>query len=181
MQSGSAYRATWRRRPLFHYFSVTPSGKVWFLDDTTDGSLDTFGFDSDGEMESQARLDTPGHFWPDDFAVAENGTIFLAGHFGIDAPKLQQGKRFAGIFAKSGKLLTEVKLADLEDIDLNRPLLGSGGTVAVGIDGNFYFLRPGQIDVLSQSGELTRTVRFEKPSPDLSASPPQAFGRTRIN
>lgn len=157
-------------KTAFHYFSVTPSGKVWFLDETKDGPLAVFGFDSDAQLESQVSLDTPLHFWPDDFAVAENGIIFLAGHFGIDASRVQQGKRFAGIFAKSGKLLTEVKLADLENLDLKRPLFGNGGSVAVGIDGNFYFLRPDKIDVLSQSGELTRTIPFQMPSPDVFTS-----------
>lgn len=51
---------------VFGYFSVTPSGKVGFLDANVEdpakeGILYVFGFDSDGEMESQVKLDIPEH------------------------------------------------------------------------------------------------------------------------
>src|SRR5579863_5440226 len=82
-------------KTAFHYFSVTPSGKVWFLDETLDGPLDVFGFDSDGQLDSQSKLKTPDHFSPDDFGVAENGVVFLAGHLNGDAPTSHQGKRIA--------------------------------------------------------------------------------------
>src|SRR5579862_8674421 len=94
------------------FFSVSPSGKVRFLDETLEGPLTVFSFDSDGTVEGQVSLDVPEHFRSDDFAVADNGAIFLSGHLDAEAPKGSQGKRFVAIFEKSGKLRSRVTPPD---------------------------------------------------------------------
>jgi hypothetical protein len=159
---------------VFGYFSVTPSGKVGFLDANVEdpakeGILYVFGFDSDGEMESQVKLDIPEHLSPDGFGVSQSGVIFLAGHFSSGAPKPLQGKRFDAFFEKSGKLRTEMKTEEL-DVDLKAIGSMNGGNVAIGPDGYFYFLRPDKILVISESGETVRSIPFQMPSPDMSAS-----------
>lgn len=159
----------------FAYLSVTPSAKVWFLDANIDeygkdGSFYVFGFDSDGEMASQVKVNTPAYLDVDDFAVSQTGVIFMAAHFGSDAPKPLQGKRFQALFEKSGRLRTMVQPEDSQDVDIKAIGSMNGGTVSLGLDGNFYFLRPDNIVVISESGETVRTISFKRPAPDLTAA-----------
>lgn len=159
----------------FVLFSVTPSGGVWFLDwyvedPAKEGAPYVFGFDTEGEMTSREKLDVPEHLSADDFAVSLSGVIFLAAHFNANAPQSLRGKRFQALFERSGRLRTEIKSADSDDVDLKQVQSGNGGRIALGTDGNFYFLRPDKIIVISQSAEIIRSIPFQKPGPDMSAA-----------
>ena len=158
-----------RTKTAMDFFSVTPSGKVWFLDETLETPLMAFGFDSDGELDSQTKLEVPAHLSADAFSVSDPGAILLMGHFNSDSPAELRGKRFTAIFEKSGKLRTQVHFEGLQDVDLNAIPNGDGGTIAPGTDGNFYFLAPGEVVVVSQSGDVVRKLPFGRPDHDFSA------------
>jgi hypothetical protein len=160
---------------VFTYFSVTPSGKVFFLDTnvedpTREGPQYVFAFDSNGDMNGQEKLDVPDHVTADDFAVSATGAIFFSGHFSSDAPDSIRGRHYQAIFEKTGKLRVEIHSVDSKAVDLSAIGSDNGGTVAVGIDGNYYLLRPDRLVVISENGEVLRNIRVPRPAKDESAT-----------
>ncbi|HKS81498.1 MAG TPA: hypothetical protein VJR23_08315 [Candidatus Acidoferrales bacterium] len=158
-----------RTMTAMEFFSVTPSGKVWFLDESLETPLMAFGFDSEGELDSQVKLEAPAHLSADAFSVSEPGAILWMGHFNADSPAELRGKRFAAIFEKSGKLRSQIQLDGLGDVDLKAIPSADGGTIAPGSDGNFYFLASSEVIVVSQSGEILRKMAFDRPDHDFFA------------
>jgi len=156
--SGDLASKTW-----YTAFSVTLSGRTWFLEEELDG-LYVFGFDSDGKLSTQVKVDTPGHLGAEDFLVSDAGQIFIAGYFGEDVSKSLQGKHFQAIFEKSGKLATEMKSEDAKDVDLrevsSKP---HEGTVAWGLTETSIFFA--WTIVISPMGEVVRRIPFQMLAP----------------
>lgn len=154
----------------FTAFGVTPSGDVDFLDYVVDGGgLALFTFDSHGEVQNQTELSSPVHLHPTDFMMSEDGSVFLTAYFTGKAPQSEQGSLFEGVFDKSGKLREQIRPEGLQKVDLkNAPMIGND-SAAWGVDGNFYVLRPREVLVMSEGGEVVRRMAFQNPDPQAQA------------
>lgn len=145
----------------FMDFSITPDASLAMLEQSTDGIF-IFHFDEDGSMKEKTKLETPEHLVPDHFAMADNGVIFLNGHFFSDAPMSLRGKGYAALFEPSGKVRKDLR-GSAEDVDLkSKSTALQSGAAAVSEDGTFYFLRSKDIIIISQSGTLRR-ISFTNP------------------
>ena len=148
----------------FMDFSVTPESSIAFLAQSTDGNF-VFKFDQDGSLKGRVQLDTPERLFPDLFAIAENGVVFISGHFDSGASEHSRGKGYAALFESSGSLRKELQGSG-EGVDLKMvSKVLQAGAVAVREDGSFYFLRSQDVLVVSQSGSLRR-IPFVKPDPE---------------
>lgn len=155
------------RTVSFESYSVTPSGELYVMGQIRDGSQDSdvheylFTFsDSDGMMRNQTRLETPPYILADGFAVLQSGDILFSGHFIKEAPEKMRGKRYAGLFDTSGKLIREIDAQG--KVDMSQFI---GGTVARGRGGDAYLLGGNEIVVVSPAGEVSRHIPFHNPDP----------------
>jgi hypothetical protein len=146
-------------------FSVTPAGRVWYLDEMRDGGHAAVGFDSDGKATTHTHLDTPKNLLVTRFAVSDDGSILIGGFFTKDAPSELVGKNYLAFFGRSGALAKDAG-PDLPNQDLEAFSKGAyvSQPVKVGIDGNFYVLNNGVILVMSEGGEIIRRIKFQGPS-----------------
>jgi hypothetical protein len=145
-------------------FSVTPTGRVWYLDEMKEGGHTAVGFDSDGKAMTQTRLDTPANLLVTSFAVSDDGSILVGGFFMEEAPSGLRGKSYLAFFGRSGALAKDVG-RDLPNQDLKAFSKGAfvKKPVRVGIDGNFYVLDDNVVLVMSESGEIVRRIKFQSP------------------
>jgi hypothetical protein len=153
---------------IFEAFSVTPSGQVWQIGETTKSQF-LFAFTSDGEMTSRTKLEMAENVFVQDFAVSDRGTTLVAGYFDSTADAELQGKPYIALFDHSGHLLKRFT-EPFEQIDV----ASEGGKIHAGHavfadDGSFYILHEQTILVLSESGSLIHRIKFDKP--DKAASP----------
>jgi hypothetical protein len=152
-------------------FSVSPDGSVSALVGDHEFHPIVFGFNSDGNVSSQAKLEVPEHVVGEHFAVFPNGTMLFYGYYGRQADKDVIGKRYAGLFKPSGQLLKKLDKVDLGDMKIDQ--LGTrlpDGGATVGKDGNVYVLATDKVVVVSPSGQIQRKIPFTKPDPGFSAS-----------
>jgi len=163
------FKATMDNKRLYYGgFSVSPSGQLWILGNN--GHLDReqyiFAFDSDGKMTSMTKLDVPSGLEVEDFAVSDRGVALISGFFGTNAVQDLHGQTFVGLFQPSGKLLRRLN-GGLGTVDLGNvhKSLHSGAAI-FGEDGYLYLLHDRTILVISESGTLVRTVKFDKPNRD---------------
>jgi hypothetical protein len=146
-------------------FSFNSSGRVWFLNESKDETYAVTSLDSDGQVISQTKIDTPKGLFANRFLVAEDGVILVGGYFpGPSATKEPRGKSYLAIFDKSGTVRKVFGSETLTDVDLS---LSSTKMIEAGIvsgqDGNFYYLQGNEILVISEWGELLRRIKIQRP------------------
>ncbi len=139
-----------------------------FLKERT-GSLYVGSFGKDGSLKNETPLSSVDHIRVKYFISFEDGSVWLNAYYGARAPEQIRGKRYAAIFDPSGKLVKELD-SFMPNVDLH----DTGpktleGDVALGQDGNLYFLTATQVIVISQSGEVVRKIKFTKTSTDQIA------------
>jgi hypothetical protein len=161
------------RKTTFESFFVTPSGSVYLVVETAERSRIVFEFDSDGEVARHTTIESPPDVAVETVAAFEDGSFFVSGYHGNDAPPSLKGHAFVGIFDSSGTLIRELKNAE---IPTNSNLGQSPNTAkpgelwsCLGDDGNLYFLASDQILVINESGGIVRRIRFRKPEKDSAA------------
>jgi len=153
---------------IFEAFSVTPSGQVWEIGETTKSQF-LFTFTSDGEMSSQTKLEMPDNLFVQDFAVSDRGTSLVAGYFDSTAEAELQGKPYIALFDHSGHLIKRF-IEPFEQIDIaSEARKIHPGSAVFADDGSFYLLHEQTIVVLSESGSLIHRIKFDKP--DKAANP----------
>jgi hypothetical protein len=154
----------------FRAFSVSPSGELRALADTHDRQTYVFEWGTDPSDPRQIKLEVPEHLTTKSLAAFESGAMLVAGYFNKSADEQEQGKSFMAVFQASGKLGARIsgKFSEL-DISTLRTKLYEGGA-AVGDDGFVYLLRPDEVVVVSESGEVVRHMPFKKPDPSLLAT-----------
>lgn len=145
-------------------YALTPSGRVWYLDEMKDGGHTALGFDSDGKATTHTHLDTPASLLVTRFAVSDDGSILIGGFFLKDAPSELRGKSYLAFFGRSGALAKDAG-RDLPNQDLEAYTKGADikEPVKPGIDGNFYLLNSDAVLVMSESGEIIRRIKFQNP------------------
>lgn len=163
------FKATLENKRLYYGgYSVSPSGQLWLLGNNghLDGEQYVFGFDSDGKMASMTKLDVPSGLEVEDFAVSDRGVALISGFFGINAAQDLHGQTFVGLFQASGKLLRRLNggLGTVDLVNIHKSL--HSGAAIFGEDGYLYLLHDRTILVVSESGTLVRTVKFDKPNKD---------------
>lgn len=151
----------------FDSFFVTSDGGVFILSSSQD-EKDIFTFDHNGAMKQPIALEVPTEVQVTDFAVFDNGFLFVWGYHNEKSPKELQGKRYEAILTDSGEVSRELAVP-MPQIDLGN--LGAPGDGAVASSsGKLYFLGPNRIAVISQTGEVVRTIQFRKPDPKAIAA-----------
>lgn len=147
-------------------FAVSPAGALYLLTQDQEDVFHVFTFDSDGEVKSDAKLDTPDHLYPYSLTVLVNETLLLAGHYLRDAPENLRGKGYAALFDSSGKLLRD--LTSKFSSERTASDLGAAFkhiAISSAPDGNLYLLKADAVLVISQTGEVIRRLRFTVPDP----------------
>ena len=151
-------------------FSVTPGGDVMALVIDQDFHPIIFGFDSEGKVNSHARLETPDYVTATHISVFPNGTVLLSGYYRSDAPAALVGKAYVGLFHPSGKLLKQLdRLREKAKVDPPEAGRFAEGGATVGRDGNVYLLTANKVLVISPSGRLKKEIPFTKPGSEFSA------------
>jgi hypothetical protein len=153
----------------FMDFSVTPSGNVTALIEDSKGHAIAFQFNSEGEVASHVQLELPDHVAGEHIVVFPNGSMLFSGVYRQNAPPDLRGKKYAGVFQASGKLLKRldsmIQEAKRDSEDSSRL---PEGAVVVGTDGNAYLLGADKVFVVSASGQIQKKIPFGKPAPDFS-------------
>src|ERR1700722_791361 len=151
-------------------FSVTPSGRVWFLNQLPSIEYIVLGLGADGTVGSRIPLLTPDKMFPTAFKVADDGIILVAGYYVESAPKKLQGMPYLALFDQDGNLRKTLGSPDLDTIDLAAAAKGpTDAGIASGSDGNFYIVQCDRILVISEWGSVIGHLTFVKPEEGLIA------------
>lgn len=152
-------------------FTVSPSGTLYVLvQSVEDHSYSVFAFNSDGKITSRTRLETPANLTTFDFAVFDDQVVLVKGYFNSNAEKYIQGKNYVALFENSGSLRRRL-LSDMGTVNLSTESSSlPAGEVVLGDDGYAYILRERDILVMSETGEILRTIRFDPPTQEAVAS-----------
>lgn len=149
---------------VFGGFSVTPLGQVVLLGEATDGKTYAIRFTSRGKATTKTALKVPDHISIGSFVAFESGSMLLSAFYLPDAPAALRGKSFMALFDESGRISKKFD-GELAPVDLKNVFQHlQEGNASVGPDGNLYLLTPGEIVVISESGEIIRRLKYEKPA-----------------
>jgi len=163
-KSGSLFRLTGDfadpNRYGFDSFWVTAEGGVFILSTDSQDKY-VFTFDRDGTMKNPIRLKVRAEVQLTDFAIFDNGFIFVWGYNDEHSLKDLRGKRYAAILSDSGEFVREVSIP-LPGVDLGNLGAPSDGAAA-SYAGNLYFMGSDQIVVISPAGEIIRRIKVHKP------------------
>ncbi len=148
-------------------FAVAPSGGVHELMQSQK-EVFVLDFDSDGDVKHRTRLEVPDHVEAKKLAVFDDGVMYFAGFFTRLAPVDQRGASYVALFESSGKLrtrLTGYPAIKLAELGTKIP----EGAALTAQDGNLYVLSPDKVTVVSENGDIVRSMPFTKPDPETSA------------
>lgn len=149
---------------IFGEFSVTPLGQVVLLGQATDGKTYAIRFSSKGAPTSKTALEFPEHMSIESFVAFESGSMVLSAFYLPDAPAELRGKSFMALFDESGRIKRKLN-GELSSVDLNNVFHRlREGNATLGPDGNLYLLTPDKVIVISESGEIVRRIKYEKPA-----------------
>ncbi|MDP9267719.1 MAG: hypothetical protein M3P27_05255 [Acidobacteriota bacterium] len=155
----------------FSAFDVTGEGDVWMLDETKEGELAAFHFNSAGKLSSETRLAVPNHLRARIFSVFPSGAMLVGGYFGKLAEKSGlAGKGYVALFERSGRLRKVLNAPDLDFDPKKITTTPFQGASAIGEDGNLYLLTGSQVVVMSETGEKLRTLKYEKVSEAIASN-----------
>jgi len=115
------------------------------------------------------RCDASGNVYFQVFTGSDDGTIWLSAYYAPRAAEQLRGKQYVAISDASGRLIKQLPsyLPDKHQGQTGAKTLE--GNAALGKDGNLYLLGPEKIIVMSESGEVLRTIKFEKTNPQQIA------------
>ena len=148
---------------VFAEFSVTPSGQVVILGMGKDGKNYAIHFSTKGAATTKTLLELPEHMSIGSFVAFESGTMLVSAFYLPDAPEELRGKSFMSFFNDSGKLVRKFD-GELGEVDLKTAFQHAReGDSAIGPDGNLYLLTANKILVISESGEIVRRLKYQKP------------------
>ena len=150
----------------FDSFWVTNDGEVFLLASNAEEKY-VFTFDHNG-VKAPAVLQVREDVQLTDFAVFDNGFLFVWGYHAEKSPGDLRGKPYAAVLTESGELVREVSIA-MPTVDLGNLGAPSDGAVA-SYAGNLYFVGSDQITVISAAGETIRRLKFHKPDPQATAT-----------
>ena len=151
----------------FDSFWVTSDGEVFILSSNAEEKY-VFTFDHNGVVKAPAFLNIREDVQLTDFAVFDNGFLFVWGYHAQKSPSDLRGKPYAAVLTESGELVREVSIP-LPTVDLGNLGAPSDGAVA-SYAGNLYFLGSDQITVISAAGQTVRRLKFHKPDPQAVAT-----------
>lgn len=152
-----------QKKIIFGEFSVTPLGQVVLLGLGTDGKTYAIRFSSKGTATTKTALEFPDHTSIGSFVAFESGSMLVSAFYLPDAPEGLRGKSFMALFDESGQMRKKIH-GELPSVDLGNVFQHlREGNATVGADGNLYLLTPDHILVLSESGEIVRRIKYEKP------------------
>jgi len=143
--------------------SVSPDGTLWLLLSGAESAV-LLRFNSDGEVTSRSKVDQFARFVVEEFVAFDNDVFFIAG-FPRPTEAEPKMSRYTAMVNSSGQQVSAPKL-DLPKFDMQSKKIPEGGAAA-GSDGNLYLLRPEEVVVVSQAGDVLRHLRFRKPNPDF--------------
>ena len=146
----------------FDSFWVTNDGEVFLLASNAEEKY-VFTFDSNGVVRAPVMLKVRKDVQLTDFAVFDNGFLFVWGYHAEQSPSDLRGKAYAAVLTQSGELVRQVSVS-MPTVDLGNLGAPSDGAVA-SYAGNLYFLGSDQITVISATGEAIRRLKFHKPDP----------------
>jgi outer membrane protein assembly factor BamB len=127
-----------------------------------------FTFDDNGVAKAPTILKVREDVQLTDFAVFDNGFLFVWGYHAEKSPKDLRGKPYTAVLTESGELVRELSIP-MPAVDLGNLGAPSDGAVA-SYAGNLYFLGSDQITVISATGETIRRLKFHKRDPDAIAT-----------
>jgi hypothetical protein len=150
----------------FDSFWVTNDGEVFLLASNAEEKY-VFTFDHNGVVKDPVVLKVREDVQLTDFAVLDNGFMFVWGYYGQKSPKDRRGRPYAAVLTAAGDLVREVSVP-MPTVDLGNLGARRDGAVA-SYAGNLYFLGSDQIAVISATGETIRRLKFDKPDPQATA------------
>lgn len=151
----------------FDSFWVTADGEVFILSSNAEEKF-VFTFDHNGAVKDPVALKVREDIQLTDFAVFDNGFLFVWGYHDRRSPKDLRGKPYAAVLTESGEVVKELSIS-MPAVDLGNLTALSDGAVA-SYAGNLYFLGSEQITVVSVTGEVIRKLRFHKPDSEAVAT-----------
>lgn len=151
----------------FDSFWVTNDGEVFLLASNAEEKY-IFTFDQNGEVKAPTILKVREDVQLTDFAVLDNGFMFVWGYHDQKSSKDLRGKPYAAVLTESGELVREVSIP-MATVDLGNLGAPRDGAVA-SYAGNLYFLGADQITVISSAGETIRRLKFHKSDPQAIAT-----------
>src|SRR5271166_3952221 len=130
--SGKFFRITGKFADVdsagFDSFWVTNDGEVFLLASTAEEKY-AFTFDQNGVVKAPTSLKVREDVQLTDFAVFDNGFMFVRGYHGEKSPKDLRGKPYAAILTDSGELVREVSIP-MPTVDLGNLGAPSDGAIA---------------------------------------------------
>jgi hypothetical protein len=151
----------------FDSFWVTNDGEVFLLASNAEEKY-VFTFDQNGVVKTPTILKVRDDVQLTDFAVFDNGFMFVWGYHDQKSPKDLRGKPYSAILTESGEPVREVSIP-MPTVDLGDLGAPRDGAIA-SYAGNLYFLGPDQVAVISAAGETIRRLKFHKRDPQAIAT-----------
>ena len=151
----------------FDSFWITSGGEVFILATNAEEKY-VFTFDHNGTVKDPVVLKVGADVQLTDFAVFDNGFLFVWGYHNEKSRKDLRGKPYTAVLTDAGELVKELSIP-MPAVDLGNLAALSDGAVA-SYAGNLYFLGPDQITVLSVTGETIRKLRYHKPDSEAVAT-----------
>jgi hypothetical protein len=149
----------------FATYAVSPTGLLTeaVVNEKT-GETELLRFASDGSYTSRARLSVPKFFHVEYLAIFDTEQMFIAGYVASGGPKALVGRPTVAIFSPDGELVKKISaLQASQKKDSIDPREISERSVAMGGDGNLYYLRGREVAVISPGGDLVRRLLIERP------------------
>jgi hypothetical protein len=146
----------------FLAFHVTTDKRIWFLTGGQKDAISLFRIDPDDASKSERiNLDAPDGLTAltvQSFVMLPKDHILLQGYFDDQAPKEKQGHSYLAEFDSSGKLLrTTLEKATAEAVEYASKWGAQTAAYQSG-DGTTYLLQQDKILVLSEAGDVMRTI-----------------------
>jgi hypothetical protein len=151
----------------FDSFWITSDGEVFILATNAEEKY-VFTFDHNGTVKDPVVLKVPVDVQLTDFAVFDNGFLFVWGYRDQRSSKDLRGKPYAAVLTDAGGIVKELSIP-MPAVDLGNLAALSDGAVASYAE-NLYFLGPDQITVVSVTGETIRKLRYHKPDSEAVAT-----------
>ncbi len=151
----------------FDSFWITSDGEVFILASNAEEKY-VFTFDHNGAVKDPVVLKLPVDVQLTDFAVFDNGFLFVWGYRDQRSSTNLRGRPYTAVLTDAGGIVKELSIP-MPTVDLGNLAAFSDGAVA-SYAGNLYFLGSDQLTVISPTGETIRKLRYHKADSEAVAT-----------
>lgn len=145
--------------------AVSPSGNYYLLGSDYK-KYNLSGFQLDGSVRWEHKVDLPAGLIPETLSVTDSGTFLIEGELRQGDKSNTKADVYLALFDESGRLIRRLSGERSDTVDLTSfATAPREAYLTTGDDGRFYKLSGSTISVLKANGTIERVIHFKKPNP----------------